>query len=607
MQNDGHSQLVKAPPKKRQRCNIVSCKSSAASPDSGVVANIKSNDGKTSNMDDYMKNRSQGDSSNDKENQATIQDGGNSCNKKQIGNEMKDQTALNSAVFDNNHKNHVPNKIEDEQEEDIDVAQAKKYKELKPTEAVSIKTFATGNVLSNIVSHLSVVEIIKLRGINKLFNNELEFGFECYNFNIFFKYKNKYIIDIINHQYCGKLEIFTLFYLQSINLKKSGFVFTRKEAITAPPAPLDDKIGLTSRYVVSVDVNRTEKQEQSNHDSLGEMATAKHDNQSVRINLFKDTYVKTKGIIERVQLYERSHHDAIEILLLARYYHFKPLENAIRDLILDDSDFRTFLDEYVTDSTADVYLEYILDRAPKPPCERSFLINSMLLGGFDLYAAFLKSYQDDVISKVEFNVKVKNIFNIAAIFLRPDVAMNFIGIIPSNYAAETLEYVIQPQLLVEYGQKVIENCIFSLSDKDAYKFDLLNNPRYHPRSRMRYIFMMMSIRFPRILSQYSRETKMINTVDKLNDSFDDFKNDWLLDHYPDFHNDIKKQKDFHQLFKYCIKVIFDITKYDLCPDAISSVASLLPKLNEKIDTLGIAGHFAIIANGVQYFDAVGTS
>ena len=77
---------------------------------------------------------------------------------------------------------------QDEEEEDIDTMM------VSTTES---KTFGIGNVLSNIISHLSIVEIIKLRRVNKLFNNELSFGFECNNFNIFFNYKNKYIIDII--------------------------------------------------------------------------------------------------------------------------------------------------------------------------------------------------------------------------------------------------------------------------------------------------------------------------------------------------------------------------------------------------------------------------
>ena len=201
---------------------------------------------------------------------------------------------------------------------------------------------------------------------------------------------------------------------------------------------------------------------------------------------------------------------------------------------------------------------------------------------------------------------MNNIFNVAGIFLRLDVAMNFVGVIPFKYAAETFEYVIQPQLLVEYRRKLSENCMFSLSDKDEYQLDVINNPRYHPKRRMRYLFMMMGSRFPRILSQYSREMKMIKTVDTLNDSFDDFQNDWMLHHYRDFCNDIKKQRDFHQLFKYCIKIIFDISKYDVCPRAITSVASIVPKLNKKIKALGIGGHFATITNGVQFFDSVGT-
>ena len=374
---------------------------------SAILANDRSNETKTSSLVDFTQAEmildDQGENNN-KENEVMIQNdmktnkatprdhGANSCNK--------------------TIKNHVSDKNQNEEKENVDVAPVKQHKQLKSMQTVSLKIFGSENILADIVSNLSIVKIRKLRRVNKFFKGELTFGFECNNFNIHFYYKNVHIINIINHQCCNLLKNFIAFYLQLINLKKSRFEFTKTEAPTTPPAPLDLKVGLTSTYVVSVDVNgkiakkkakKKDKKEEKKEDSEEKkdepkivhnnnwlefgtkLVATQHDNVSVGINPFKDIHVETKDIIEKVQEYDTSHPYAIEILLLARYYHFKPLENAIRNLILDGSNFRTFLlGKYSMDDTVDVYLDYLWQHAPTPPCQRSFLINSMLFGCFDL-------------------------------------------------------------------------------------------------------------------------------------------------------------------------------------------------------------------------------
>ena len=124
---------------------------------------------------------------------------------------------LNNEIDDNN-KNDDENT--DEEEQDIDVQSPVKIRSL-------YKVFGIGNILSKVVSHFSIVEIIKLRGINKLFNNELEFGFECYKFDIFFKYKNKYIIDIIRNAYYCSMSQFMSLYLEMLNAKQYEFVISK--------------------------------------------------------------------------------------------------------------------------------------------------------------------------------------------------------------------------------------------------------------------------------------------------------------------------------------------------------------------------------------------
>ena len=80
---------------------------------------------------------------------------------------------------------HVQTEMQQEHAENRDIDVLMQVSQSKRSRIFG-RVFDIGNILCNITSYLTIPEIIKLHGVNKLLNNELTFGFKCKNFNIFF-------------------------------------------------------------------------------------------------------------------------------------------------------------------------------------------------------------------------------------------------------------------------------------------------------------------------------------------------------------------------------------------------------------------------------------
>ena len=72
-------------------------------------------------------------------------------------------------------------------------------------------------------------------------------------------------------------------------------------------------------------------------------------------------------------------------------------------------------------------------------------------------------------------------------------------------------------------------------------------------------------------------------VNRLYHSFDNFKNDWMLDEYPDLKDDIEKQQDMYQWFKYYLQYLFGIGKYYV--DECNRRPGKMNALNSSVDTI----------------------
>ena len=271
--------------------------------------------------------------------------------------------------------------------------------------------------------------------------------------------------------------------------------------------------------------------------------------------------------------------DSIDILQLCHYYKVKPWKNKLKELILNNETFRDFIYLRQRKNVADGWLWYIWQSmgiakqlfswywSMEETClgKPAFFADSAVVGNFDIYNAFVKSLNVDVMKLRQYNLATQSIFAMFGVFLRRDLAMNYVH--HENvffHGAETMAYVIQPQLLSKYRKTLIEDCMFVLNDKDEWEFDLIKNQRYHPNERLKFLRMLTNStnfaqgylhHFPR---NVNCDVEVVTTVHRLYTSFQNFKADWMLDDYQDLKDNVDKQKEVYELFKYYVQYLFGI-------------------------------------------------
>ena len=249
---------------------------------------------------------------------------------------------------------------ESQEEEDIDV---KVPVARNKTSGIACKVFGIIELLTNIMQYISIVEITKFRRVSKLFKNELEFGFECYNFNIFFYYKNKFVIDVINSQYRDSLPKLILFYLQIFNIDKYAVAFGLKEKDekqeqqqTCAKINTDDMksaIGESS-IIIPVLPDILMRNELPSIDPLHRKRSQYFDfavdfenlctSGNVNMNPFKTLYFKIKLLNQNMKNIDNNINDnnmdnTIDLLQLCRMYNYKPCAKKLKDMIKNKPEY----------------------------------------------------------------------------------------------------------------------------------------------------------------------------------------------------------------------------------------------------------------------------
>ena len=183
-------------------------------------------------------------------------------------------------------------------------------------------------------------------------------------------------------------------------------------------------------------------------------------------------------------------------------------------------------------------------------------------------------------------------FALFSVFLRYDLAINYVHHdCLLLQTAHTILYVIQPQLLLEYKRALVQDCMFVLTDKNEWEMDLLNNPRYHPNERIKFLklltnstsFCLALMELPVFVYEAHTQASMARTVDRLYNSFDNFRKDWMLDKYDDLKDNIEKQTEIHEEFKYYIQYLFGIGQYLM--DIVNMRDGNISMLDCPLDTI----------------------
>ena len=425
---------------------------------------------------------------------------------------------------------------------------------------IEMKTFGSGKMLSSIISYLPIVDTIKFRRVNHLFNRELQFGFKRCESTVYFIYKNKYIIDIVLHEYCDKLFNLLLFYFQILNLDEQRVEVVQKQK---QQNFYDKQSGLTSKSIATVKID--------GRDASGDLQLELFHLLELQMQIV--TSASKKSCVDDKD---------VDILQMGRHYGFTPIKNTLKELLQRNEPIRDSILFKERNCISNCCLKMFwnnmgLAKRLFSSCndmtgcvgKPALFADSAPLGNFDIYETFVKSLNGDAEKVRTFSSSRDSIFGMFGIFLRQDLAINFIHHDKVFYhGSETLAYVIQPQLLLKYKQALVEDCMLPLSDENKWELDVINNPRYHPNERIKFLKMLTnSTLFADGLFSYhyadrlKPEANLVNLIDRLYESFENFKTDWMLDEYDDLKNDINKQIQIHFWFKYYIQHLFGINSY----------------------------------------------
>ena len=292
---------------------------------------------------------------------------------------------------------------------------------------------------------------------------------------------------------------------------------------------------------------------------------------------FKSLYIEMKLINDRIEKCDLLGNNTVDMLQLCRYYRVKPLKNKLKQLISNNEQFRDFVHVKERKRLADGWLWYMWEKMGMADelfswfwaCEEGvvgksgFFGDCAVLGNFDIYIEFVKSFNGNVMKLRQFSLANDSIFGI---FLRRDLAVDYVHHEKVFfYSAVTLAYVIQPQLLLKYKKTLTDDCMFVLNDENKWELNVLDNPRYHPNERIKFLQILTnSTSFAQglqhILNQRERfDAELVRIVDRLYTSFENFQIDWMLDKYDDLKDNIDAQKEIHEWFKYYIQYLFGIS------------------------------------------------
>ena len=295
--------------------------------------------------------------------------------------------------------------------------------------------------------------------------------------------------------------------------------------------------------------------------------------------------------------------DTIEMLQLSRHYKFKPYKDKLQELIFENAEFCEFVHQSKREGSANSWLSYVWREMGEAAMlfswssistehgKPAFFADTAALGNFNVYESFIESLNGNIDKQRQFSIANDGIFGLFGVFLRRDLAMKYVHHDALMLqSAETLVYVIQPQLLLEYKELLIEDCMFVLDDKDEWEMDVLKNPRYHPNERMKFLKMITNSTlfclglFGFFLhAQAGIDMSLAQEVSRLYNSFDNFKKDWMLDEYPDLKDNVDKQKEIHEEFKYYIQYLFGIGKYYIVES--NRRPGSVTAFNPKVDTM----------------------
>ena len=477
-------------------------------------------------------------------------------------------TTKSNKITKNDKNMSSDDNTEEEEEQDIDV---------KP-QTVTSTALHTGCILSNIARFLPIIDLIKSRGVNQLLNDEFAFGFVCNDFNLWFYYNNIYICNIIKKQYSdNSLQLFGLFYVQMMRMVNGRVSFG---VLKREPANSKDKdeTGLTKKYILTLVPLQTMKTDEGKD---GEPAKSGEGKGTAESNEGADSL----KIFE--QTLQDNNYDLIltrfdDLLKLMKHYCYTPFKNELKNIVLaineNESDAKSNPPRKRKQTDGEK-LVHAWEQVKDVEAVMLLLVfSTSIRGEFCLWNKFkLLIENGNVAAMNKLDIMIQDhIFQLFTLFLRGDMVHKYLDYIPTRDILKTLKYLIYPSEILKYKQDLENDNMFVLNDKNEEEFDLLNNPRYHPNQRIKYLKMLAKNQiFGNSLSDAMDDAKM-RPLDHLLSSFTNFDEEWRLNKYQDLKVDDLKKRATYEVFKHFANMFFPCRYTPPCDPANFHVVGIVP-------------------------------
>ena len=276
-------------------------------------------------------------------------------------------------------------------------------------------------------------------------------------------------------------------------------------------------------------------------------------------------------------------------MILGHFYNIKPLFSTFRELLLYLDEYRDvvrFRKSLKPSGKKRYYIQdhlHYLGRKLKDRnifskvggpyhyemTGRPFLLCDLSVkGDFSIYEEF----QSTLMNTNSSEGIMAHVFGMIALFLRIDLAEQFREQDFVCSGRDVLFYLLDPSLLTQLRDDLIDAMI-PLTSKDEYEFDLINNVRYHPRNRIKFLaklafsteFAFWNLRL-HLMQEQDRYLELRKLINKMYHSFEYFCDKWQLSLYDDIKNNEKEQKDIHDDFKSVIQCIFGMCEFCVYAD-----------------------------------------
>ena len=305
-------------------------------------------------------------------------------------------------------------------------------------------------------------------------------------------------------------------------------------------------------------------------------------------------------------------------MILGHFYNIKPLFSRFRELLLYIDEFRDvvqfkksikprwpkkyYIEDHLHYLGSKLKDRYILSQVGGPwsyeITGRPFLFCDLSIkGDFSLYEEFRDTLEKDDDTG---NGMMAHVFGMIALFVRLDLIEDFRAKDFFCGMRDTLLYLLDPSLLTQLKDNLKDGMI-PLTLEDEFEFDLINNPRYHPRNRIKFLaklafsgkFTLWNLRM-NILSEGEIYVELKELVNNLYNSFDFFCNKWQLSSYSDIKSNIEAQTSIHNDFKLVIQCIFGLCEHYIYADIKESG---MDTICESPEAHGQDSLFTIDGNG----------